>query len=202
MNPSLYYMPGATAAPDEQTAPHSQHQGHGRKSSKASSKADKHSSKGAKEGGGKWINKMTGWLATSEPSTQALLQHQREAFQNAGIPLADPSARAHAHSKLNSPIGEIPPDATMSTAGPDPEEVLKQRKKEQQRRKERSSRKHSHSAHSVSAGSMTATATGSSSFMGPRSASAGSSSSMYSGKETSSVSSPTDYSFPYGGWNR
>ncbi|KAK0672886.1 hypothetical protein QBC41DRAFT_312996 [Cercophora samala] len=94
--------------------------------------------KGGGGGGGKLlgkVSKLTGWLSTSEPSTQALLSHQKEAFRKAGVPLTD----SEAHSKLRAPIGEIPSDAITSTTGPDPEELLR-RKKEERKRRERERR--------------------------------------------------------------
>ncbi|KAK0737612.1 hypothetical protein B0T21DRAFT_411049 [Apiosordaria backusii] len=81
------------------------------------------------------VSKLTGWLSTSEPSTQALLSHQKETFRKAGVPLTD----SEAHSKLRAPIGEIPSDAITSTTGPDPEELLR-RKKEERKRRERERR--------------------------------------------------------------
>ncbi|KAK4201287.1 hypothetical protein QBC40DRAFT_278539 [Triangularia verruculosa] len=99
---------------------------------------DKSRSEGGGRGGGKLlgkVSKLTGWLSTSEPSTQALLSHQKEAFRKAGVPLTD----SEAHAKLRAPIGEIPSDAITSTTGLDPEERLR-RKKEERKRQERERR--------------------------------------------------------------
>ena len=65
-------------------------------------------------------HKLSTWLATSEPSTQALLQHRRDSFQRAGLSPTEPEP----HAKLHAPIGEIPPDAIQPTTGPTPEEVV------------------------------------------------------------------------------
>ncbi|KAK5654993.1 hypothetical protein OQA88_6752 [Cercophora sp. LCS_1] len=74
---------------------------------------------------------MASWLATSEPSAQALKRHKKEAFQKAGVPLHDPGREAS--SKLHAPVGGIPADAIKATTGPDPEEALKKKKKEAER---------------------------------------------------------------------
>lgn len=81
------------------------------------------------------MGKLSTWLATSEPSAQALKQHKKEAFSKAGIPLHDPEREAP--SKLHAPIGDIPADAIKPTTGPDPEEVLKKKKKEAERLRRR-----------------------------------------------------------------
>ncbi|KAK4659835.1 hypothetical protein QC762_113295 [Podospora pseudocomata] len=138
------YPPAMSGANPEATDP--QHRSKSRKSSKSTSVKSsskkqqppspiKDRSRSEGGGGGKLlgkVSKLTGWLSTSEPSTQALLSHQKEAFRKAGIPLTD----SEAHSKLRAPIGEIPSDAITSTTGPDPEELLR-RRKEERRRKER-----------------------------------------------------------------
>jgi hypothetical protein len=101
-------------------------------------------SRGAKPaGGGKkesWLStkaqKLADWLATSEPSAQALSQHRKECFRRAGIS----ENEAEPHTKLQSPIGQIPPDAIKAAGGPSPEEVAQ--KKASERRKKKKKHKH------------------------------------------------------------
>ncbi|KAK4449475.1 hypothetical protein QBC34DRAFT_91417 [Podospora aff. communis PSN243] len=79
------------------------------------------------------VTKVTSWLATSEPSAQALKQHKKDSFAKAGIPLDDPNGEASI--KLHAPIGEIPADAIRPASSLSPEEVAKKKAAERQRRK-------------------------------------------------------------------
>ena len=75
---------------------------------------------------------MTGWLQTSEPSVYALMEHQKEAFQKAGV---SQKAATEVHDRLNAPIGEVPGDAISPIGGPAPEEILRRKAEESRRRK-------------------------------------------------------------------
>ena len=75
-------------------------------------------------------HKLSTWLATSEPSAQALVQHRRDSFQRAGLSPTEPEP----HAKLHAPIGDIPPDAIQPTTGPTPEEVVLRKAAERSRR--------------------------------------------------------------------
>jgi hypothetical protein len=80
--------------------------------------------------------KMTNWLTTSEPSSQAFQQHKKDTFQKAGIPLDDPGGQAS--SKLHAPVGEIPSHAIKPTSVLSPEEIIirrKQKEADEQRRR-------------------------------------------------------------------
>ncbi|KAK4176295.1 hypothetical protein QBC36DRAFT_214310 [Triangularia setosa] len=159
MNPTYHHYPAMSGA--NPGADHPNQRTKSRKSSKSasvkSSSNKKQPSSPTKDrtrseggGGGKLlgkVSKLTGWLTTSEPSTQALLSHQKEAFRKAGVPLTD----SEAHSKLRAPIGEIPSDAITSTTGPDPEELLR-RKKEEKKRRERDRRGSEVTAGSIRSG--------------------------------------------------
>jgi hypothetical protein len=79
------------------------------------------------------MTKMTRWLATSEPSAQALKQHKKESFTKAGIPLHDPNGEASI--KLHAPIGEIPADAIKPTSSLSPEDIARKKAAERMRRK-------------------------------------------------------------------
>ncbi|KAK3902409.1 hypothetical protein C8A05DRAFT_15530, partial [Staphylotrichum tortipilum] len=68
---------------------------------------------------------LTAWLATSEPSAQALSRHRKETFQHAGISPRESSS----HAKLHAPIGEIPADAIRPGRGPTPEEVARRERR-------------------------------------------------------------------------
>ncbi|OIW34773.1 hypothetical protein CONLIGDRAFT_626821 [Coniochaeta ligniaria NRRL 30616] len=78
---------------------------------------------------GRWLHKMTDWLAVSEPSAQALKNHRRDVFEKAGISKDDKDARA----KLHVPVGEIPADAIRPSKGPDPEDVFKRQAQERKK---------------------------------------------------------------------
>jgi hypothetical protein len=118
---------------------------------------------------------LADWLATSEPSAQALSQHRKECFRKAGISEKEPEP----HAKLQSPIGQIPPDAIKAAGGPSPEEVA--RKKAAERRKKKKKHKH---PDGTSAGGQ---------------ASSSESWSIYSGQESTSDSLNT---WPYAGSSR
>ncbi|KAB5580435.1 hypothetical protein GE09DRAFT_437099 [Coniochaeta sp. 2T2.1] len=77
-----------------------------------------------------WLHKMTSWLATAEPSAQALKHHKKEMLRKAGLPKDDPEAG----TKLRAPVGEIPADA-IHPAGNwlDPEGVFGRKKDERRR---------------------------------------------------------------------
>ena len=75
-------------------------------------------------------HKLSTWLATSEPSAQALVQHRRDSFQRAGLSPTEPEP----HAKLHAPIGDIPPDAIQPNTGPTPEEVVLRKAAERSRR--------------------------------------------------------------------
>ncbi len=75
-------------------------------------------------------NKLSTWLATSEPSAQALVQHRRDSFQRAGLSPTEPEP----HAKLHAPIGDIPPGAIQPTTGPTPEEVMLRKTAERSKR--------------------------------------------------------------------
>lgn len=106
---------------------------HDRRTTKESRKDDKRS-QGAPRGKrglfGK-MHKITDWLSTSEPSSEALKQHKRESFKKAGIPLKNSDGQASA--KLHAPIGEIPASAIRPAGGPSPEELAKKRAVERRR---------------------------------------------------------------------
>ncbi|RFU78014.1 hypothetical protein TARUN_4215 [Trichoderma arundinaceum] len=71
----------------------------------------------------RWMSQVKSWLATSEPSAQAMKDQKREIFKKHGINSKDPQAAA----KMHSPLGRVPIDATTSTSGPTPEKVLKEK---------------------------------------------------------------------------
>ncbi|KAL7944814.1 hypothetical protein V8C42DRAFT_345931 [Trichoderma barbatum] len=91
-----------------------------------------------------WMSQVKGWLATSEPSAQAMKNQKRDTFKKHGIAFKDPQAAA----KMHSPMGKVPLDAVTSTSGPTPEKALK----EKIRVKERpaSGARHSRGSQSVS----------------------------------------------------
>ena len=68
------------------------------------------------------MHKIADWFVTSEPSVQALMSHQKAAFQKAGvISTRDPTAS----SKLHAPVGKIPEHAIKPMGrGPDPEDLV------------------------------------------------------------------------------
>jgi hypothetical protein len=68
----------------------------------------------------RWMSQVKTWLATSEPSVQAMRDQKKDAFKKHGIDLKDPKAAA----KLHSPMGKVPIDAVTSTSGPTPEKAL------------------------------------------------------------------------------
>ena len=92
------------------------------------------------------IHKISSWLSTTEPSSQALKQHKKSAFQKAGISPSD----TEAPSKLHAPIGEIPADAIKPTTGPSPEEVLLKKRKAEQKRKRQQQQQSASTSVSVS----------------------------------------------------
>lgn len=69
----------------------------------------------------RWMSQVKSWLATSEPSAQAMRDQKKDIFKKHGIDLKDPKAAA----KLHSPMGKVPIDAVTSTSGPTPEKALK-----------------------------------------------------------------------------
>ncbi|KAL7936825.1 hypothetical protein V8C35DRAFT_277340 [Trichoderma chlorosporum] len=71
----------------------------------------------------RWMTQVKDWLATSEPSAQAMKIKKKDAFKKHGIGLKDPQAAA----KMHSPMGKVPLDAVTSTSGPTPEEALKEK---------------------------------------------------------------------------
>jgi len=88
-----------------------------------------------------YLNRLKGWLTTSEPSAKALKQHKMDTFQKAGVSTKDPSA----NSKIDAPLGQIPEDAIRTAGkGPDPEQMARQRV--EQRRQIRESYAHLHGA--------------------------------------------------------
>ena len=76
-------------------------------------------------------HKLSSWLATSEPSAQALAQHRKESFKRAGLSRTDAESRA----KLHAPIGDIPRDAIRPATGPTPEQVVFKKAAQQQSRR-------------------------------------------------------------------
>lgn len=104
------------------------------KSVKSPNKDDKKQIKDGKGVNGRagWIGKMAGWLQTSEPSVYALIEHQKEAFQKAGVSQKDTT---EVHDRLNAPIGEVPEDAISPIGGLAPEEILRKKTEESRRRK-------------------------------------------------------------------
>ncbi|KAK7951846.1 uncharacterized protein PG986_007574 [Apiospora aurea] len=90
-----------------------------RKRGNSTSEVDKRK---AKEGKGRWLSQLKEWVSVSEPSTQALKQHKKDTYKQAGIALDDPQAGA----KLHIPTTTLPPNAIKpSGRGPEPEEVAK-----------------------------------------------------------------------------
>ncbi|UKZ92205.1 uncharacterized protein TrAFT101_007168 [Trichoderma asperellum] len=71
----------------------------------------------------RWMSQVKNWLATSEPSAQAMRDQKRDTFKKHGIDLKDPQAAV----KLHSPMGKVPIDAVTSTSGPTPEKALKEK---------------------------------------------------------------------------
>lgn len=87
-------------------------------------------------GGGRWLRKMTSWLAAAEPSTRALEHHRKDVLRKAGVGPGDDDGE-DARLKLQVPAGEIPPDAVRPAGkGSDPEDALRRRKAEEKRRRE------------------------------------------------------------------
>lgn len=81
-----------------------------------------HSGRGEKKRPG-WMSQVKNWLATNEPSAQAMKDQKRDAFKKRGIDFKDPQAAA----KMHSPLGKVPIDAVTSTSGPTPEKALKEK---------------------------------------------------------------------------
>ncbi|KAG9255128.1 uncharacterized protein F5Z01DRAFT_75193 [Emericellopsis atlantica] len=73
----------------------------------------------------KWISQVKDWLSVSEPSSQAFKQQK---LKNATS--KDPQAA----SRVRIPLGQIPPGATTSVAGPSPEAALKRQLREKRAR--------------------------------------------------------------------
>ncbi|KAL7958163.1 hypothetical protein V8C34DRAFT_155288 [Trichoderma compactum] len=71
----------------------------------------------------RWMSQVKNWLATSEPSAQAMKDQKKDAFKKHGVDIKDPQAAA----KMHSPLGKVPLDAITSTSGPTPEKVLKEK---------------------------------------------------------------------------
>ncbi|PON21650.1 hypothetical protein TGAM01_v209539 [Trichoderma gamsii] len=71
----------------------------------------------------RWMSQVKNWLATSEPSAQAMRDQKKDTFKKHGIDLKDPKAAA----KLHSPMGKVPISAVTSTSGPTPEKALKEK---------------------------------------------------------------------------
>lgn len=71
----------------------------------------------------KWMSQVKDWLATSEPSAQAMRDKKKDTFKKHGIDLKDPKAAA----KMHSPMGKVPIHAVTSTSGPTPEKALKEK---------------------------------------------------------------------------
>ncbi|TFB04520.1 hypothetical protein CCMA1212_003593 [Trichoderma ghanense] len=71
----------------------------------------------------RWMSQVKNWLATSEPSAQAMKGQKKDAFKKHGIDFNDPLAAA----KMHSPMGKVPADAVTSTSGPTPEQALKEK---------------------------------------------------------------------------
>ncbi|KAH6636654.1 hypothetical protein F5144DRAFT_188754 [Chaetomium tenue] len=115
--------------------------------------------------------KLASWLATTEPSAQALRQYRKEAFKKAGI---SPHDTEPPHARLQAPIGDIPADAIRPASGPTPEAMA--RRKAADRRKKR---------YSGQLGGV---------FEGGQTSSSSGSQSIYRGAASDSLSS-----FPYGG---
>ncbi|KAL6878657.1 hypothetical protein J3F83DRAFT_245705 [Trichoderma novae-zelandiae] len=71
----------------------------------------------------RWMSQVKTWLATSEPSVQAMKDRKKDIFKKHGIDFNDPLAAA----KMHSPMAKLPTDAVTSTSGPTPERALKER---------------------------------------------------------------------------
>ncbi|KAL7914752.1 hypothetical protein GGI35DRAFT_474471 [Trichoderma velutinum] len=71
----------------------------------------------------RWMSQVKNWLATNEPSAQAMRDQKKDAFKKHGIDVKDPQAAA----KMHSPLGKLPLDAITSTSGPTPEKALKEK---------------------------------------------------------------------------
>lgn len=50
------------------------------------------SNSNGKDAAGRWLSRLKGWVATSEPSTHALRHHKKHVFQSAGVSRNDPDA--------------------------------------------------------------------------------------------------------------
>lgn len=92
----------------------------------------------------RWMSQVKSWLATSEPSAQAMKDQKRETFKKHGIDLKDPQAAA----KLHTPVGKVPIDAITSTSGPAPEKAFQERMRAKDRAA--SYARHSRGSQSVS----------------------------------------------------
>ncbi|KAK5987313.1 hypothetical protein PT974_11438 [Cladobotryum mycophilum] len=93
-----------------------------------------------------WMSQVKSWLATSEPSAQAMKAQKKAAYKKHGIDMKDPRAAA----KMHFPLGKVPADAITSTSGPTPEKAFKEKVREKQNRP--SYMKHSQGTHSMSSG--------------------------------------------------
>lgn len=71
----------------------------------------------------RWMSQVKSWLATSEPSVQAMKNQKKDVFKKHGIDLNDPLAAA----KMHSPMGKVPTDAVTSTSALTPEQALKEK---------------------------------------------------------------------------
>ncbi|KAM0255422.1 hypothetical protein ACHAQJ_005790 [Trichoderma viride] len=91
----------------------------------------------------RWMSQVKNWLATSEPSVQAMKDQKKETFKKHGIHSKDPQAAA----KMHSPLGKVPIDAVTSTSGPTPE---KAHKKVRVKERPSSYARHSRGSQSVS----------------------------------------------------
>ncbi|KAH0498398.1 hypothetical protein TgHK011_005652 [Trichoderma gracile] len=69
----------------------------------------------------RWMSQVKNWLATSEPSVQAMKDQKKDVFKKHGVDFNDPLAAA----KMHSPMGKVPTDAVTSTSGLTPEQALK-----------------------------------------------------------------------------
>lgn len=77
-----------------------------------------------REGKGRWFSQLKAWVATSEPSAEALRNYKKDTYRKADIALKDPLANV----KLHLPVASLPPDAIKpGGSGPEPEEAILKR---------------------------------------------------------------------------
>ncbi len=105
----------STASPPTSDTSYSLSQRSGHDSRKTLRRSQSAAEPRAEASKGGFFSRVKDWVFTSEPSTHALKQRRKEAFQKAGLLLDDPKAAA----KLHAPLGEIP-ESAIKPAGRGP----------------------------------------------------------------------------------